>query len=94
MNAVQFDTLMIDPTMEYKYVLVSHCSGPNTVRVVDLSSESGLNTTGFGLLFKQGWTPVREMHLGGGGESMGTSIMVLLSRIKKNGNGICQLLHG
>lgn len=82
MNAVQFDTLMIDSAREYMYVLVSYCSGPNTVRILNLSSDSG-QTTGFGLLFEQGWLPVREIRLGGGGESTGTSVMVLLSRTKK-----------
>lgn len=88
MNAVTFDTLMLNPEMEYKYVLVSHCAGPNTVRIVDLSSSGGQSTTGFGLLFEQGWEPVREMHLGGGGEATGTSIMVLLQRIKRETNDL------
>ena len=93
MNAVQFDTLMIDPEREYKYVLVAHCGGPNTVRILDLKDGSEI-VPGFGLLFEQGWLPVREMRLGGGGESTGTSIMVLLSRIKKGGKGTCQILNG
>lgn len=82
-----FSTLELPtpPEVEYKYVVVSHVPCQQHVGVIDIS-EAGFPTTGFNLLLKSGWRPVREIRFGGGGESASMSVLVLLEREKPNGN--------
>ena len=82
MKSESFNTLILTvPEMEYKYVLIAHRSSPMDFTIRDL--DNGVNTTSFGVLFEAGWIPQREIPLGGGGDSSGASILVLLTREKK-----------
>jgi hypothetical protein len=83
MDSITVTTLDPIAPMEYKYVLVSHASGPLTAKMYDLSRPYGEDVS-FKLLFARRWTPVREIPMGGGGDSTGTSILILLQRAKRN----------
>jgi len=79
MKPVSFNTLLLTiPPVEYKYVLICHRSSPMDFTMKDL--DNGVSTTSFDVLFEAGWIPQREIPLGGGGESTGASILVLLTR--------------
>lgn len=83
MKSESFNTLVLTvPEMEYKYVLIAHRSSPMDFTMRDLDRDN--STTNFGVLFEAGWIPHREIPLGGGGDSTGASILVLLSREKND----------
>lgn len=82
MDSITVTTLDPMAPMEYKYILVSHASGPLTAKMFDLSRPYG-DDVSFKLLFARGWMPVREIPMGGGGDSTGTSILILLHREKQ-----------
>jgi len=69
------------PEMEFKYLVVGYIPGQQAIRVADIS-EDGFPTTGFNMLLKQGWRPVRELQFGGGGDSVAMSLLVLMEREK------------
>jgi len=83
MQLTSFDTTQAEfyTPMEYKYVAVMYNSGQRTVVIHDLN-QAGNPTTSFGLLMDAGWKPVRESQLGGGGESAGMAVLILMERPK------------
>jgi hypothetical protein len=68
------------PQMEYKYILVSYILSQQSVRISDLS-EPGNPTTSFSIILKQGWKPLRESRLSGGGDTTGMAVLILLERV-------------
>jgi hypothetical protein len=82
MDTMIVSTIMPPTQVEYKYILVTYSSGPRAATLIDLSAPP-LAEVNFKLLLGRGWTPLREIPTGGGGDSTGTSIMLLLQREKR-----------